>query len=230
MPKFRQMYNKFVAEGDKVCQEFFNSNKYPIEAIYITPEYSTHAILPSLQSICQVISHAEMAQISSLKTPSPLLIVLRKPQSEDFDGQLPARAIYLDGIQDPGNLGTIIRVADWFGIDTVIRSAETTDFYNPKTVQATMGSIVNVKLFSSSIAEISSWQLPLIGTDMNGEILTTFKLPSQGILIMGSEGKGMADEVKSHLSSTISIPGNANKIAESLNVAIATGIICSHWK
>jgi RNA methyltransferase, TrmH family len=229
MPKFRQMYNKFIAEGDKVCTEFAKCRKYQIEHIFTTdPHHSINHIVNDVP--LTVVKQDEMAQISALKTASTMLLVLKMPENDqDMTLIMPTKAIYLDGVQDPGNVGTIIRIADWFGIDTVIRSSECADYFNPKTVQATMGSMVNVALLSMHIDDVVKWKLPLIGTQMDATSVVEVKLPPRGIMVMGSEGRGMSPPMMSMLTQSISVPGANHKIADSLNVGIATGIICSYW-
>ncbi len=226
MPKFRQMYHKFIAEGDKTCIEFAKSTKFEISHIYTTdPRHD----ITSVKKACpiSVIKKDEMAQISALKTPTSVFLVLEMPST--VESIVPQRAIYLDGVQDPGNVGTIIRIADWFGVDTVVRSSESADFYNPKTVQATMGSMANIQLLTLEIDQVAQWKLPIIGTKMEGSPIHTTTLPKQGVLVMGSEGSGISPSTEKFLTQVISIPGSSDRIADSLNVGIATGIICSQW-
>jgi RNA methyltransferase, TrmH family len=228
-PKFRQMYNKFIAEGDKVGIEFVKSQKYQIDHIYTTELNHDLTTNEHLLPIT-VIKRAEMEQMSALKTASGLLIVLKTPiESQESLLPKPSKAVYLDGVQDPGNVGTIIRIADWFGIDMVIRSTDSADFYNPKTVQATMGSMVNITLRTMAIEDVVGWNLPIIGTKMDAPSVESSPLPLCGIVVMGSEGRGISPQTIAHLTQEISIPGAKTKVADSLNVGIAAGIICAYW-
>ncbi len=232
MPKFRQIYNKFVAEGDKVCIEFLKSSKYEIENIYITFENQNKYHIPAaLLSKLEIISSKEMDQISGLKTPSDIIIILVQKQDDvNILSQRGTSAIFLDGVQDPGNVGTIIRLADWFGIHAVIRSADSADFFNPKVVQATMGSMANVHLFQAELADLTKYDKDIAGTYMEGQSIFNTALSSDTILVLGSEGKGIRPENTQWMTQKISIPGAKDKLAESLNVSVAAGIIASVWK
>ena len=232
-PKFRQIYNKFIAEGDKVCMELLKKPKYKIDQILITSgnEAKYEKYLKDSTVETEIISPREMEQISLLKTPSDIFLLLEKLE-EDANILLKkgSSIIYLDGVQDPGNVGTIIRVADWFGIGAVIRSEDSADFFNPKVIQATMGSLVNVHLWTSPLQNVKTNNNPVYGTFMDGEDISTVHLPKGAILVMGSEGRGIKTENAHLIDHKITIPGVAGKIAESLNVAIATGIICASWQ
>ncbi|HLO54035.1 MAG TPA: RNA methyltransferase [Saprospiraceae bacterium] len=233
LPKFRQIYNKFIAEGDKVCIELLKKQKYVISDIFITQgneaKYSTY--LKEHTDIVTIVHQKDMEQMSALKTSSNILMLLQK--SEDNTHLLnndSKSAIYLDGVQDPGNVGTIIRIADWFGVDMVIRSVDSADFFNPKVVQATMGSLVNVDLVTATLPELLIYNRVIYGTFMHGQNLSETNIKNNGILVMGSEGKGIHSENEPLINEKITIPGAKSKIAESLNVSIAAGIICSIWK
>lgn len=232
-PKFRQIYNKFIAEGEKVCTEFLKSSKYKIEKVFISnnalPKYQ-HLLKDKTAEIIQVTSK-EMEQISSFKTPSDILLLLERMEIDDnILLNEDTSAIYLDGIQDPGNVGTIIRLADWFGIDAVIRSGESADFFNPKVIQSSMGSMVNVDLFSADYTKIIECGKKLYGTFMTGHDIFNTTMEQNAIIVLGSEGKGISPELSSHIDVKVTIPGNQSKVAESLNVAVAAGILCSVWK
>ncbi|MBK7632930.1 MAG: RNA methyltransferase [Saprospiraceae bacterium] len=178
-----------------------------------------------------IISTKEMEQISTLKTPSDIFLLLDK-REDDTNILLNDHisAIYLDGVQDPGNVGTIIRTADWFGIDMIIRSEESADFFNPKVVQASMGSMANLLLTTADYKKISSFKRPMYGTYIEGKDLQTTVIEEFAILVMGSEGKGISAEMDNWIQHKITIGGAKNKLAESLNVSVAAGIICAHWK
>jgi TrmH family RNA methyltransferase len=229
-PKFRQMYDNFIAEGDKVCTELIKRRQYEIKMIFSTTENVRFRIPTDLHDKLFIISSKEMSQISALKTPSELFLVLAMPKANIEGGKIEfKKAIFLDGVQDPGNVGTIIRIADWFGIDTVIRSQQCADFYNPKTVQATMGSLANVKLFTAELSAIVSSEITVVGTDMNGQDINGYNLPTKAILVMGSEGSGISAENRGLVTEWVKISGSQSRLADSLNVGIATGIICSRW-
>lgn len=232
-PKFRQMYNIFIAEGEKVCSELMKSSKYKIINAFILEESMSkyQNTLGSLKIKNEIISQREMEQITALKTASDIFLLLEMKE-DDHKVLLKndSSVIYLDGVQDPGNVGTIIRIADWFGIDAVIRSPKSADFFNPKVVQSTMGSMVNLDLFTTDYDQIIHAKKTIYGADMYGEPINVIKWNKNAILILGSEGKGISKELEKYIGQKVTIPGNGNKIAESLNVSVAAGIICSRWK
>ena len=167
-----------------------------------------------------------MSKISALKTNSSVLIVLeKKSESLNYEKFNSGHVIYLDDVQDPGNLGTIIRIADWFGINTIIRSKGCADFYNPKVIQSTMGSFLNVSLFTESFSVLKITEHKTVGAIMHGSQLSDFTWPSKTMLIMGNEGKGISSEIHQEIDHHITIPGSNNRVADSLNVGMATGIL-----
>ena len=233
LPKLRQIYNKFIAEGDKVCIEFLKSQKYQVLHIYITigNEFYFEAYIKDRTADLTMVSPKEMEQLSALKTPSNILLLIERAEDNTIvllNNSL--SAIYLDGVQDPGNVGTIIRIADWFGVDVVIRSHESADYFNPKVVQASMGSMVNVHLCTSTLQQLLPFNRMIYGAFTNGLYVSKCNMENNAIIIMGNEGKGISSENEQYITGKISIPGASNRIAESLNVSIAAGIICAAWK
>ncbi|EJL68272.1 rRNA methylase [Chryseobacterium populi] len=210
----------FLVEGNKIICELFNS-KFKIKEILSTDPQK----LDRKDISVTHISDNELKKISFLKTPKDSVAICYlnpEEKSEDLDIQL-----VLDGIQDPGNLGTIIRLADWFGIEQIICSEDTVDFYNPKVIQASMGSFTRVNMVYCNLVEyLSGTQNVNIGTDMEGENIYRFEKPQKMNLILGNEGNGMRPETEELLYKSISIPrfGNSQS-TESLNVSMAAGII-----
>lgn len=230
--KFREELGLFVAEGDKLVEEILCSS-LEVAFLFVTQDsllsFYTHPTK-------EIISQQDMKRMSGLKTPSTSLVVAKIPSQqlavESLENQL---TIVLDGIQDPGNLGTIIRLADWFGISAIICSPDTADCYNPKVVQATMGAITRVNVHYCHLPNLLtsiSPSLPIYGTFLNGENIYGCKLSSNGLLVMGSEGKGISPEVESLIKHRLHIPSFAQNEdgSESLNVAIATAICCSEFR
>ena len=173
--------------------------------------------------------------MSFLQDPQEVLAVFPQTQTELPTTFTKEIILALDGVQDPGNLGTIIRIADWFGITQIVCSKDTVDVFNPKVVQATMGSIAHISIsyvdlfsFLKSVPE----DVPIYGTVLDGEDIYTKELSSNGIIIMGNEGKGISDPIKSLITERLFIPNftDGRDTAESLNVAIATAITCSEFK
>ena len=213
----------FFAEGVKVIQELLQSN-FELEHLYTTlNDFETvHASKRTL------INDQELKKISALSTPNSCLAVFKIPaEKKIIDSDL---ILVLDDIRDPGNLGTILRLCDWFGIKQIVCSKETVDIYNPKVVQATMGSItrvnvsyVDLKLF------LAQTKLSIFGTFMDGENIYQSKLPQSGIIIMGNEANGISEEIEKMVTSRLTIP-RFGELQKSLNVATATAIILSEFK
>ncbi|NNF34378.1 MAG: RNA methyltransferase [Saprospiraceae bacterium] len=227
--KFRQKYDKFVVEGHKTSIEFIKSGTFQIENIFALESWSDryYDILGKRSDLLNTISEKEMARISLLTTPSDVLLVCKKPELEV---KLPLKetsfAFYLDDIQDPGNLGTIIRICDWFGMINLYLSPETVDEYNPKVIQATRGSICNVSIIRNDLARLKSLlSCKIIGTDLHGIPLKTYHWSPGSLIILGNEGKGISDSIQPLLDDKVLISGANQKIAESLNVASAASIL-----
>lgn len=209
-----------MVEGNKTIRELKNS---PFQMINV---YSTsEELLPLFKDRFTLISETELKKISFLQHPKDSVAVCKIPiqnldQNCNFN-------IILDGIQDPGNLGTIIRLADWFGIEQIICSEDTADYLNPKVIQASMGSFTRVKIIYTNLQEfLSKTQNINIGTDMQGENLYHLDFPKHINLILGNEGNGIRPKTKNLIHQTITIPRfGKNQQTESLNVSMATGII-----
>ena len=223
--KFRQLHKLFIAEGVKVIQELLDSN-FVLEHLYVT-----ESIFESLSNDSKtLITDAELKKISCLSTPNNCLALFAIPETEKPISS--GLIVALDAVRDPGNLGTIIRLCDWFGVDQLWCNEQTVDLYNPKVVQATMGSLARVKVHYLDLEkEIQKANLPVFGTFMDGENIYQSNLPSEGILILGNEANGISTGIEKLVTSRLAIPrfGNLQK-TESLNVATATAIFLSEFK
>jgi TrmH family RNA methyltransferase len=223
--KQRLIHKMFVAEGVKVVQELLDAD-FELHQLYTT-EDDFKSVNDSKK---QIVSADDLKKISALTTASSCLAVFKIPeQKELYQSGL---IVALDAIRDPGNLGTIIRLCDWFGIQQLICSNETVDVYNPKVVQATMGSISRVNVSYINLEDfISTTSLPVFGTFMNGENIYSTTLPQEGIIVMGNEANGISKEVENNIQHRLAIPrfGTLQK-TESLNVATATAIILSEFR
>ena len=230
--KYRDSQNLFIAEGEKNVMELLGS--FDLYHVIASKEW-----IESHEETCHKIGDKLLEgkkelikKISSLSTPPEVLAIFNKPKYEKIVS-LPDDKLYLilDGVQDPGNLGTIIRTADWFGIDTVFASFQTADIYNAKALQATMGSLKRVKVIYCNLEELikDNDRLPVIGTLLEGKNLYQENIPGYGFVIMGNEGKGISESLRQLIEYKIKIPPyHPTNHAESLNVAIATGIILSY--
>lgn len=215
-----------MAEGNKSVTEFITSG-YEISTVYHTPAFNAKLLKLSKKVNFQDISVADMQKISSLTTPQEVLAVIHMPEWPNLtrDNLLNQFTLVLDGVQDPGNLGTIIRTADWFGITNIICSEDTVDAYNPKVVQATMGSLARVNLHYTNLASLlPQLKLPVFGAMLDGNNIYTANFGTEGLVVMGNEGNGLRPEIQQLITQAITIPRLGG--AESLNVAIATALFC----
>lgn len=235
LKKNRQADNVFVAEGPKVVGDLMVLAAPRL--LFATAEWlAAHGarLRPEDTEIAEV-TEDELRKISFLQHPQKVLAVFEQQKTTADAFRRDELTICLDGVQDPGNLGTIIRIADWFGIRTIICSQDTADVYNPKVVQATMGSIARVRVAYTDLdAFLGSMpdEMPVYGTLLDGKNIYGQQLTPHGILVMGNEGKGISPSVRRYLNRSLFIPNfSANsETAESLNVAVATAIVCSEFR
>ena len=218
--KFRDESGLFVVEGEKLVAEALQSG-YEVVKLFRTDE----------------IGEEEMARISLLTHPSPALAVVRKPAETEFVPQIGDLILALDSLRDPGNVGTILRIADWFGIRTVLASPDTVEIYNPKVVQATMGAIFRVRVYicplPETLATLRKQGIPVYGTFLQGDSLYGAPLAESGVIVLGSERDGISPAVEAVVSERLYIPpfppGEAPG-PESLNVATAAAIVCGEFR
>ena len=221
--KFRNQHQLFVVEGKKSIEEFLNSsfNLYHL--------YTTNDEFNVEKNKLSLITESELKKISGLKTPNSALALFKMPSTESIDtSQL---ILALDDVRDPGNLGTIIRLCDWFGIKHLVCSNDTVDCYNPKVVQATMGSLTRVSIHYMNLEDfLKESNVPKFGAFMDGANVYNHILPQHGILVMGNEANGISSTAESLIDKKISIPRFGKlKETESLNVSTATAILLSEF-
>lgn len=224
--KYRKQHQLFIAEGKKVIEELLQSN-FELESLFVTND-KTFTSVP--KDKINAITVSEIKKISVLTTANDCLALFKIPVEQEMS--LKGLVLGLDDIRDPGNLGTIIRLCDWFGIETLLCSDETVDVYNPKVVQATMGSISRVNVVYTNLEKaLKVTSLPILGTFMDGENIYKKELPKEGIIVMGNEANGISPEIENLVTQKIAIPrfGKLQQ-TESLNVATATAIILSEFK
>ena len=223
--KFRQIHQLFIAEGVKVIEELLNSN-FELDHLY-----QTEFIFKNVKDTNkELISETDLKKISALTTANNCLALFKIPVGKElFYSDL---TVVLDDIRDPGNLGTIIRLCDWFGIKQIICSSHTVDIYNPKVVQATMGSISRVSIFYQDLEHFfSKNKLPVYGTFMDGENVYKEQLIENSILIIGNEANGISSNIEKYVTNRIGIPRFGSiQATESLNAASATAIFLSEFK
>lgn len=238
--KFRKEHGCFIAEGDTLAEELLQSN-LKFHSVYATHEWvqKHKALIAKSEIKAFEANEAELGRISTLKTPNQAVAVLYIP-SPSFDPAIASDqlVLMLDNINDPGNLGTIVRTADWFGIKHVICSPETVDLYNPKTVKATMGSIARVNVhyldLHDTFEKLGS-EIPVYGSLLGGKSITETALATNGVIIIGSEAHGISPGLLSHITHPVRIPalihdGSGTKRPESLNAAVAAAIICWEFR
>ena len=222
--KYRKLHNLFIAEGKKVIQELIDAN-FSLEHLFVTKEN----LFDSKYNF-ELISDNDLKKISALTTANDCLAVFKiKEVNFKVSSGL---ELALDNIKDPGNMGTIIRLCDWFGISKIVCTEETVDIYNPKVVQATMGSLARVEVLYTNLANyLKTTDLEIFGTFMEGTNIYKTELPSKGIIVMGNEANGISTEIENLVTQKISIPrfGSLQQ-TESLNVATATAVILSEFK
>lgn len=239
MRKFRRQEGEFVAEGNKLVQD--NLQSMQCHRLVATPTWwEAHPEAEGMAQECYTITPQEMERLSLMQSPQEVLGTFRLP-----DYQLDAEMMHtltsqlivaLDEVQDPGNLGTIIRLCDWFGIRTIICSTTTADCFAPKVVQATMGAIARVKVIYTDlppfIEDISRQGVPVYGTFLEGDNIYQSELSANGVIVMGNEGRGISDAVKRLVNRKLFIPPYPAdaQTSESLNVGIATAICVSEFR
>jgi TrmH family RNA methyltransferase len=262
--KYREEFSQFIAEGHKLVMDLINS-EFSIAGIYASADWIVTNLSVIREKDIPVFETLprEMERISALSTPSPVLAVVKIPAEQSSHPQIPTSSnsqipksshfqiptsshpqipklfLALDDIRDPGNLGTIIRIADWFGMATVLCSENCVDLYNPKVVQATMGSIARVSVIRCNLAETlatlseSSGGFPVYGALLEGESIFSQTLTDHGIILIGNESRGISPELIPFITQKIFIPSFGSSElgkAESLNASIATAIICAEFR
>lgn len=241
--KERVAQRLFIAEGEKSVKELMNST-YSIENIYALEGWINlldAQLAKKFSGRIEKITEKELGRISQLTQPNKVLAVVHLPDKKTSDIDLKSAPILVfENISDPGNLGSIIRIADWFGIKTVVCSESSVDAYNPKVVQATMGSIFRINIFYEKLEDFvlkakSSGSLKIYATTLKGESVYSTEKKLNGVIVFGNESKGISDELLKLVDQHITIPSYQQSInnfssAESLNIAMATAIICNEWR
>ena len=229
--KFRTEYGTFIAEGNKLVSDLLPYMKCRL--LVALPGFLSELDVTGIDEVIEV-NESQLAQASFLQNPQQALAVFYQPkhlEAVDINNQL---VLALDGIQDPGNLGTIVRLADWYGIKHIFCSHDTADIYNPKVVQATMGALARVTIHYVDLAGFldSSKHIPVYGTLLDGKNMYEQDITPHGIIVMGNEGNGIRPDIEKRITKKLYIPNypEGNTTSESLNVAIATAIVCAEFR
>ncbi len=224
--KFREESGQFVVEGTKVVGELLAAG-HGFAELYATAAWAPPAgVATALTSV----TPAEMERISHFPTPSPVLAVGRIARATLAPGEVSRGfTLALDGIQDPGNVGTLLRIADWFGLDRVLLSPDCADLFSQKVINASMGSFARMRVVTAELAPmLAAATVPVLGCDLDGVSLRELTPPPAAVIVIGSEGRGLSPAVAATLSRRITIPRRGG--AESLNAAVAAGIVCAHLR
>ncbi|MCE2593842.1 RNA methyltransferase [Motilimonas cestriensis] len=226
--KYRKQHGLFIVQGEKNVVELFSSN-FEIHQVFATESFL--AKYPAELSTTHFVaaSPEELAKAGTFSTNNTVIALVKTRQLALPENNLNELVLALDGVSDPGNLGTLIRLADWYGIKQIVASEDCADVYNPKVISATMGSFCRVEVVNTDLAAYLSQQtVPVYGAFLEGENIYQTTLSSQGVIVLGSESHGIRDEVSSFISHKITIPSFGQ--AESLNVAMAGAIILDNFK
>lgn len=231
--KVRDEERLFIIEGDKLVKEFLAA-KIPVKTLIARPEFlsSLPDDLTRFVNEIEDVSYEELKQISTLKTPHNALAIIPVPDRNlDTNDVLKGLCVALDFVQDPGNLGTIIRAAAWFGIKNIVCSEDCVDVYNPKVIQASMGALLNVSVFYYDLKKLftsaAKNKIPIFGTMLEGDSIYNHKLDNKGIILLGNESKGISDELIPFITEKIMIPkfSKAKQGIDSLNVGMAASVV-----
>lgn len=228
--KYRLESAKFFVEGEKSVVEVLQSS-FTVDLLLVTQEFATKhvALLSGKAFEVLFVTPNQLEQLGQYQSNDAALAVVQMKPNQAFSPEKGELILALDEVRDPGNLGTIIRISDWYGIKKLIFSSHTAEFYNPKVIQSSMGSFTRVQFYYGDLAQaFQEWKLPVYGAFLEGESIHELTNPTPGVLLLGNESQGISKEVEKWVSSKITIPSFGK--AESLNVAIATAIFCDNFK
>ena len=222
--KNREAAQTFVVEGPKVVAELIAAG-HDFESVYATAEWAQEESVPS-----EIIDEIVMAKISHFPTPSSVLAVGKIERNELAPGEIDdGFTLALDGIQDPGNVGTMLRIADWLGFNRVLLSPDCADLFSQKVINASMGSFARIRVITTDLkTALDKTSAPVLGCDLEGQPLRDVSTPAAAVVVIGSEGRGISSEIAPLLTQRVTIPRHGG--AESLNAAVAAGIVCAHLR
>lgn len=232
LKKNRQTHNNFIAEGTKLAHEILNTPNLLIEAIFAQKGWilANKDLLIPHETLLEQLTQQELKQISQLTTPNQVLIIAKQPEIKLNTATITKDwSLYLDRIQDPGNMGTILRIANWFGIQHIFCSPDSVEVYNFKVVQASMGAFLRVKVIPIEFETLKQQfpNVPTYAAMLEGRSVFQPMLSGAGIIAMGNESQGLSPDILAQVDHPITIPAYGTNDMESLNVAVSTGIICA---
>lgn len=230
LKKFRNQENHFFVEGEKSVCEVIKSD-FQVAILLVTDIFcNNHAnILQNYSGDIIQVTQNQLEGLGQYQSNDSALAVVRMKSNSYFDLPAGAMAIALDDVRDPGNLGTIIRIADWYGINHLVFSPQTAEFYNPKVIQSSMGSFTRVNFFYEELNQVfDRWKVPVYGAFLTGQPIHTLSKPVAGVILMGNESNGISAECEMKVSQKLTIPRFGE--AESLNVSVATAILADNFK
>lgn len=228
--KFRNQEQRFFVEGEKSVLEVLDST-FEVVLLVATDHFlaSNRALIAGKSIEVIPATQNQLEGLGQYQSNDSALAVVKLKSNQEFEYPIGQLVIALDDVRDPGNLGTIIRIADWYGIKHLVFSNQTADFYNPKVIQASMGSFTRVNFFYADLKDIfEKWRVPVYGAFLNGENIHQMNSPLPGVILMGNESLGISIDLEKRVTQKVTIP--AFGAAESLNVAIATAILCDNFK
>lgn len=228
--KNRRKTGFFLIEGPKMVHELMNYPDFEIQFIAASKKWMGAQSVP-FKSTFKEISESALQKLSNFSTANEVLALVKIPRHDDFNPKKNSLYLALDGLQDPGNLGTIIRTAEWFGISDIICSTDTVDCFNPKVVQSTMGSLFRVKCHYLDLpAFLAKQEIPIYGTLLQGNNIYQQKLSQAGFIVIGNESKGISQEIQNLITHPLFIPSFGTSKAESLNASIASAIVLAEFR
>jgi TrmH family RNA methyltransferase len=237
--KFRDQHGLYLAEGDKVVLELINHPVHHIEELFTTPDWITshRDLLTGINTRVTETTPGEIKKVSNLITPQDIIALVQIPGSRtDLSSLVEEPVLGFESVRDPGNLGTIIRTADWFGIRHLVCTPDSVDLYNPKVVQSTMGSMARVMVHYLDPKEVLEWvesnKKPVCGTFLRGESIYGAKLPESPLILFGNESRGLTDQFDGVIGQRLSIPSfpGEGTGSESLNLAASVAVVCSEFR
>lgn len=224
--KYRKTYGLFTVEGEKNVVELIQA-KWPIQRLIISERFAEkyRSLLASIRQPVDIVSESQLGELSHLESNHSALAVAPMADRSKEQVDTGKSILVLCNVQDPGNLGTIIRTADWFGIDQIVCSPVTVEWFNPKVIQATMGAFIRVKVYYQELEHfLKTIKQPIIAADLQGRNIYEYQFSDPSVILMGSESHGIPEELSTYITDRLTIPSFGE--TESLNVAIATGIFC----